>query len=377
LVWMTPQEKAEFEWLRSQKMVGEWGVSKEGREWVHWEKQGTLFDVYSQVDFEPKEKRMEWDLPGHGERYANCGSTVFKGCENTSAHPQGKKFIRLSKANCHRKSCPECYSSWASKESERAVLRHTTFHVGSRKVRRIQQRAACDFRSHPPAVLHKALIAECEELIGESRDQPIHYMISPPQDLYDGKSLEAFKKLRREVMRIAKLTGFRGGDMLFHGYRLKCKLCGKAIPDYHDHCECSSLAQKVWVWSPHFHCVGYGWIDGKKVKAIHESMGWVCKNLGVRESVFFTHLYLLSHCAVSAGVHAVTWFGDLGYHADRMRDCPKPERVREVCPHCGNPLFLMEFAATDRPPPEYDEELVKKDPYALDLMEDPSDWRAL
>jgi hypothetical protein len=379
MVWHTPKEELEIKRLQSARMVGEWGVAPDGKEWVHWQKQATLFEVMRAAGYAERERILYFDLPGKKTAYEDCGKKLAKGCDHVAAHPGGKIFVRLGKRSCNRKSCPICFEGWASREAERATIRLATYVVGPRVAKNTLERISHDFQAHPPRVLHGAIVGSMEEMIQEGKRSPIHLMLSPPQDLYDGKNdpdLRVFRALRKAATEFAKKAHFRGGSMIFHPYRLKCPDCGLAYPDYHKECSCGSQRKPQWFWSPHFHCVGFGWIQ--HTKELYEEHGWVIRNLGIRKSVFWTFQYLLSHAGVAQGVHTTTWFGELGYHAARMKGTPKMEAVREICPHCGQPLKPLEWiGGEDRGPPEYDEELAKKDPYSQEFLASSGDWRAL
>jgi hypothetical protein len=201
------------------------------------------------------------------------------GCLNASEHPaslDGRKaglvYIKVKKHSCGRPKCPKCYESWASREAKRIEYRVSQFLV---------KRVA----------------------------KPIHLMVSPPiQD-----SSLSVSELRTRAYAIAQRVGFVGGSCIFHPFR-------------------EDDPTKRWYFSPHFHMIGYGWIQGSK--STFESSGWITKNLGVRESVSATAFYQLSHCGVWYGEgrrHSVTWFGELGYR--KLRVNPMPREI-ERCPLC-------------------------------------------
>jgi ribosomal protein S27AE len=131
--------------------------------------------------------------------------------------------------------------------------------------------------------------------------------------------------------------------------------------------KCGGSAFK-WFWSPHFHIVGFGWLEN--ISEGYARHGWIVKGLGVRKSVFWTFQYLLSHAGVSR-FHTTTWFGNMGYHALRVLRLP---RLRELCPECGAEFRPLIWIGKEEPPPfEYNEE----DPSANDFLGSSSDWRNL
>jgi hypothetical protein len=229
-----------------------------------------------------------WGLPGHGVAKPDCGTFYTVGCLNVDEHFQeqlgsensivGKVYVKRKKVSCKDPTCPMCYETWASREA-----------------RRIERRCSA-YR------LHGAL--------------PIHFVASVPHYLYD-KNAEF---LRSEAYSVSKKVGFLGGSCIYHPYR-------------------EIEGTKLWYFSPHFHMIGFGWIKGSGQEYL--SSGWICRNLGVRDSVYSTAFYQLSHCGVWYGPgrrHSVTWFGGLSYN--KLKVAPE-EKTQEVCPICGQDLVRL------------------------------------
>jgi len=226
--------------------------------------------------------RHGWTLPGLDKARDDCGEVRHKGCLNTRSHPDGKIFLKAYRKSCSKASCPICYISWSMKESHRAAHRMRCFKPDKYRA-------------------------------------PIHVVFSPPPGSYT-----SIKEIRKEMYGLSKIVGLFGGLSVFHPYR-----CGKGS----------------WEWSPHFHTVGYGWIEN--TETVYREKGWVVKNLGVRKDVMRVTNYLLSHAGIRQGQHTVTWFGALGYA--KLKVTLEPEDNN--CPYCSAPLVLLECIATDRPPP--------------------------
>jgi hypothetical protein len=332
-------------------------------------KQPTLFEIYSAVGYAEGEKKLLWDLPGHGEAYFDCGTVKAKGCDNIQAHQDHDSmvFVRYFKRSCRRKKCPTCYEAWATAEAERALIRFSAFILGSRVVDRLILRAKQKFRKEPREIFHKKLVRKLETKIKKVlRHKPIHVVFSPPEGLIDD-TIEGHKKGKALAYQLAREHGLYGGACVFHPYRLKCSSCGSAIPDYHKKCPDCGKEDFSWFWSPHFHMVGFGWIH--HTAEGYQKHGWVIKNLGLRKSVFFTFQYLLSHAGVSRP-HTTTWFGKLAY---RMLRAPVLGAVPEICPICGAPLRpLVWLGGEDRGPPDME---ILKDPYLNQFLAKYKDWR--
>lgn len=200
--------------------------------------------------------------------------------------------------SCKRSRCPVCYPDWAretAKKDEKRILA---------------------FRPYRYAKV-------------------IHITVSPSVPDEDGRKAQA----------VAKMAGFLGGSSYIHPFRERCGLCGldKA------RCQCLKF-QGVWYYSPHWHMVGYGWI--KKTASIYEETGWLVKNKGIRESVYGTIFYLLTHAGVSivegkGRKNTVTWFGALSFNKFHH----KPLRIkRKVCPLCASELVPLVYYGQGDPP---------------------------
>lgn len=224
-----------------------------------------------------------WALPGHGDSYSDCGHFWMKGCLDVGFHEQaridgvdvvGKVYVKVVKRTCLRAECPICYEKWAGKQAHRIEYRLASYRISGK---------------------------------------PIHLIVSPPARLWGMDLIE----LRRLSYKIAKNVRFLGGSCIFHPFR-------------------QVESTKKWFFSPHFHAIGYGWIQG--VKENYERTGWIVKNAGVRKSVGATALYQLSHAGIHKHHHTVTWFGNLAYNKLRV----VPEVVEEeCCPLCKGKLFKI------------------------------------
>jgi hypothetical protein len=329
-------------------------------------KQPTLFEVYGSVGYAEGEKKLLWDLPGHGKQYADCGKVKAKGCDNHKEHENGLDFVRLFKRSCRRKGCPVCFESWGSAEGERALIRLAAFKSGSIEIEKLILRVKRDYRKEPRQVFHEQLVEQLESHVHVGRQKPIHVVFSPPQELMKD-SILSYRKVKEVAYDLAREHGLFGGALVFHPYRLKCSMCGSAIPDYHKNCPVCGKEAFSWFWSPHFHAIGFGWIH--HTAEGYERTGWIVKNLGIRKSVFFTMQYLLSHAGVSQ-LHTTTWFGKLSYNS--MGSVPILGACPEICPHCEKSLRPIQWIRTDRPPPSME---LEKDPYANQFLAEPGSWR--
>lgn len=248
--------------------------------------------------FEPHEDRiyvsgdgyLGYKLVGHGEAYDDCGDILplkTVGCLETGKHKgstldRGKNpeiVIKIAERDCMRAECPKHYHSWANKQAD--------------------------------SMNHR--IGEYSRLRDGS--MPIHLTISVPKKDWYLK----YDVLKRKAQLYALESGFRGGAVIFHPYR-------------------QEKLSKRWYYSPHFHLLGFGWIEG--TENIEARTGWIVKNLGARKSVRATAFYQLSHCGIVEGKHVVTWFGDLSYN---RFNCPNGIPDKAKCPICGGDLLPVKY----------------------------------
>jgi len=249
----------------------------------------------------------DWHLPGVLEPREDCGKWLTKGCLNVAAHAgsefAGKVFIKTFQKSCFRAACEICYKKWMGREANKATRR----------------------------------IEKYQKISGEPAK---HIIISVPSWEYYSQA----RILRKKAYSILKQVNCKGGTLIFHPFR------------YHKE-------NQQWYYSPHFHCIGFGWIVN--TDELYNQGGWIVKNKGVRDSTFTTFYYQLSHAGVKKGYHTLTWFGDLSYCKLKVEEEPNPD----VCPLCSaklRPVFHYGLYGYV-PPPET----------LVELFADPEGWRIL
>ena len=220
-----------------------------------------------------------WHLPAVDLPKDDCGKWQTKGCLNVAAHKgtefEGKVFIKTFQKSCYRAACMTCFRKWMARESNKATRR----------------------------------VEKYEKLSGKPAK---HIVISVPSWKY----YEELRELRKQAYKILKSVNCKGGTLIYHPFRYDKKT-------------------KQWYFSPHFHVIGFGWISN--VEEIYNQHGWIVKNKGVRDSVFATFYYQLSHAGIKKGYHTLTWFGDLSYSKLKVEEEPNSD----VCPLCEAKLRLV------------------------------------
>lgn len=241
---------------------------------------------------------LEWQLPGHGSSYDDCGHWRQRGCLDVEAHfddidgveRHGKIYVEFYHRSCYRLVCPICYEKAAGKEA--AKIEHKLKY----------------FWKH---------------------GKVIHVTVSPSEK--DVANIP-FEKLREKAYRIAKSRGIRGGVMIWHPFRENLGGRGAAL----------------WYYSPHFHIIGVGWVQN--VKEGFEKDGWVVKNIqdgGQERSVFKTAMYQLSHCGIDGKHNPVTWFGVCSSTGKNAFRVPPMEKEKHLCPCCGSELVQLRWCGDD------------------------------
>lgn len=244
-----------------------------------------------------------WQRVGHGRALPDCGKTLVFGCLNIEDHDQAcldrevirKVFVKLKRHSCMRPSCPTCYEKWAGREAHRIEYRLSQW---------------------------------------KSSGKVIHVTVSVPTRLWS----KDLGELRPDIYRVARAVGFIGGSCIIHAERERCVVCGEHKDTETKTCLKCGGSDFTWVFSPHYHLLGYGWIHGHKVAELHKKEGWIVRNLGIRGSVSGTALYQLSHCSTHETKHGITWFGRLSYNKLKVI----PEVIeKEVCPLCQAELTKL------------------------------------
>ena len=263
-------------------------------------------------------------LPGLGKTYEDCGK-VFKIwlCEKCG-------FKQPIKNSCDRPVCPECWKSWASKETKRVIERIGGFKESYKAVK------------------------------GRRVGNPQHVILSPSQEEAIRLIQEegGVEKLRKKAISIVRSAGIRGGLLIFHPYRIHFKyhaalreISKRDNKGFWDLVRGDSLGLGGWgkyvYLSPHFHIIGFGrGVSGDKV---YDKTGWVYKfkrHISKEKDLSKSVYYFLTHTAIREGKRAETWFGSLSYN-----QLSKTKRSVEYdikrCPVCGGEL-LIEYILTGR-----------------------------
>jgi len=239
-----------------------------------------------------------WHLPATKEAHDWCGHWSTMGCLNVKAHENteahGKVFVKTFQRSCYRAVCEVCYKKWMARDSNKSTRR----------------------------------IEKYEKLSGSKAK---HIIVSVPSWLYHKPK----KELAKESYKILKDIGCIGGMIIFHPFRY-------------------NKESRQWYYSPHFHVIGFGWIE--KTTENYNKNGWIVKNKGVRDSTFATIYYQLSHAGIKKNNHTLVWFGDLSYSKLKVE---KEDVEANICPYCHAKLRqVIPYGLFAIKPPDVEIELL-------------------
>lgn len=292
-------------------------------------------------DSAPLTDGISWILPGHGAPRESCGTV------RTWGHREGSgwdwwKHLR----SCRRFDCPKCYEDWAKREAGR-VLERVMLALGAHL-----QRVRLGKSAHPQCGCVRqgrldgdsflSLGPECKR--GQNgkvahwrwtrgRRSAVHVIIPPPPALWPlTETLDGYLTLRDLAYAQAKAAGVDGACMIFHEYRLGDRW--------------DNSRGGMCVVGPHWHAIADAWTVPTRKEDIAEGK-WAVWNVGLRDSVYATAFYLLSHAPraerssgtspnakVVRPVQTVTWCGTWSY-ASMEHPKPTEEGVSVVlCPVC-------------------------------------------
>ena len=367
------------------------------------------YQVKEYVDVRNRDPRL-WGLVGNGDSYPSVykGGVLVRpgcgwmyrdegmGCLNVEAHEGNMGKVKLITNKCWRPQCPVDYKFWAVREAGRIEDRF----------RRVPKKDGAIFDpegkvKHLGVPIHVTISVpekdaglmdlvtlEVKKKVGRPRKNTNQMKfegsdgISSIQDeiqyYADTELVKAiqFKKLKAKVAKIAKMVGFKAGCMVFHpfankgldekdveGVKINYDSASgnfdyNGLKAYMDRVNGSRVAlgepqkeSKMWFIRPHFHLIGYGWIDYDLTPVIEADTGYVVKKIGVCDSVFNTALYQLSHAGYKEGHHTVSWVGEMSNRTyKKLNPLPELPLAPAKCPECGDDLKAVEWVGEGESP---------------------------
>ncbi len=199
--------------------------------------------------------------------------------------------------SCHKPTCPVCYPSWTKRVATKATER---LEIG----RELYMLAGFTF---------EYIDAHGNKKRG-TLERFDHVILSPPQDeaIEAIRTLEGFKKLRKDARKKCDIMGMVGGIMIFHPFRQNdpAKITDEGGAYRYD------IPPYAWYPGPHFHLVGCGYL--MQSDRFYTKTGWMYKKLKPRDQITETIKYIVgyqsSHCGITKGVQSVTYFGLFSYN---------------------------------------------------------------
>jgi len=227
---------------------------------------------------------IEWQIPGHKEasRYDGWYTRVIA---DSGGHSQ-----KPIKQRCMKLSCPVC--CWDA-INEKAI-------TATNKVWAVRQ------LNHP-------------ELFDRERVLQ-HIVISVPEREWEEiYTEEGFDRLRTQAMRIVSEIGIVGGVAVFHPFRRNGVDDDKVGTEYIP-TDSNNMDTMSWRLGPHFHVIGYGFVQQNSIAWMSSHGGWLFKairtgkdKIVTKKQLYGTIRYVISHCGVCDGARkqAINYVGEL------------------------------------------------------------------
>jgi hypothetical protein len=228
----------------------------------------------------PCDGYVDWSLPGHDPGVpARMGCGFVRSDRSdlpvTACVENKDHYAKAKRSHCWMMSCPLCFND--------ACLRGGA---------RIEKRLVA--------------YADISRRKGFAVPRLKHWQLSPPQRMAVASCLtvSGFTRLSSDAIGVMKEYGMTGGLSVFHPFRLQKSESWDPSREGSPYCN--------WVWrvGPHFHFIGYGFLDTERFREDHgwsdpgsdaSETGWVLKQIHPREeirSVRQTVGYLLTHAGI-------------------------------------------------------------------------------
>ena len=284
--------------------------------------------------------------PGIGHRAPEDGKWLITG--RCSTNPEHE--VVLIRRSCDKITCPDHWKNYVREKAEDIDARNKGYTTS---------------KLHENAVL---IPGERRQVLSRHiafTVSPAHLaaLVSGSRCMKDGRFNESLflDLIRSEFNRALKASGLVGGCSVYHDGRLRhpetgatgkqakvllireAKQAGNMKDDspawqLYDHIRKQKKWWQYWRFSPHFHVIGYGQLI--PIGDFEKRMpGWTYHNKGPVHEVFGLAYYLLSHAAVIAGRHSLSWFGRLSQRS-LEKEQEGTDYIPVLCPTCGSPLII-------------------------------------
>lgn len=246
---------------------------------------------------------LPFTLPGKGQRSPGCGDSIPFHCNRCDTH-----FIVES--SCMLRTCPSCFRKWAVKEGRKAAKR----------------------------------IWAASSIIAPKRTgrRLVHAVVSfhAQDDIQD---------LRKRAIKVCKDHGISGGALVFHPFRSDDD--EGYIPDGYIHFHVIGLARGN---------IKPGTDPNVIFKIIKDARRKDYRGFQKCQEISATIFYLLTHCGIIKGRHALAYFGELSYN--KLSNGKLQELIpgldldpvhKHRCPSCRSddvePDYYLDYTAWSTP----------------------------
>ena len=265
---------------------------------------------------------IKWTVVGRGEInpiHKKYGSefTRIESCERDLNHP-----IVMPRNHCGKLTCPNC----------------------------------CQYEIQYAAIEQAIKIltgAKYAELNNRSDRILQHIEVSPPENMfYMFLTIEGFLKMRAYATKVATDAGIKGGLIIFHPYRQNGRNDNDELPEDYNPVMANDGDKHHARFYPHFHVIGFGWLNPSSQAFIQSHKGWLYSALRTGENrlksitdVITVIEYVMSHAGAFADDSPAkinryatgTWIGLCNsYHLSHIGDIRV--YVQKLCEECGSPI---------------------------------------
>jgi len=259
-----------------------------------------------------------WTLPGRGERSRWDGKWLSK--DKVDVCPNCGK-VQHYKHHCDKLTCPSCCWDALSKRStnatERIMKGRDLFHPES----------------------------------GDPDRSLQHIVISAPKnEWFKAYSEEGYADLRKRAINIASEIGLIGGVVVFHPFR-RNGIDDDKIEEGYISDEENNMNPLFWREGPHFHFLGYGFVQQCTSEWIGQHKGWLFKSLRTgkdkittKAQLYATVRYIVSHVGIMEGSDSrkqtMSYFGEL--NSKNLNEKAHLEAFRPKKCECGGTCHCYE-----------------------------------
>jgi len=239
-------------------------------------------------------EKDNWALISTGKAFGDCGE--WRDDVDISENMLWEKRY---KHKCKGRECPDCWVDYIKRQLVTIIDRFDAFERTLKIINRDRVDRGLGTLYYGPM-------------------QHVTFSADPEVGVDLMQTVEGMKSLRRRLRHRMKAHGLKGAVWIFHPFRFHSQKKHDAAIGSKRTCGGCKAGVSIgwWYESPHWHCIGYGFIHGTGAR--YRKDGWIIKNHGKVFSLPGLIWYLLSHTGYwvdnSKKMNSLGWFGDISQH---------------------------------------------------------------